>query len=90
MRKLFYFLFSPSIKLFSKFFIYYFFFIFAGLLIAANPYLAVKVYPDNYNCGKIATQYLWLDYDFYLANSETPPSSRQTIVVEQIKAPSVY
>jgi len=47
MRKLFYFLFSPSIKLFPKFFIYYFFFIFAGLLIAANPYLAVKVYPDN-------------------------------------------
>ena len=25
------------------------FFIFVGLLIAANPYLAVKVYPDNQN-----------------------------------------
>ena len=33
---------------------------------------------------------LWLDYDFYLLNSETPPSSRQTVVVEQIKAPSVF
>jgi len=33
---------------------------------------------------------LWLDYDFYLPNSETPPSSRQTVVVEQIKAPSLY
>ena len=33
---------------------------------------------------------LWLDYDFYLSNSETPPSSRQTVVAEQIKAPSVY
>ena len=33
---------------------------------------------------------LWLDYDFYLPNSETPPFSRQTVVVEQIKAPSVY
>ena len=33
---------------------------------------------------------LWLDYDFYLPNSETPPSSRQTVVVEQIKAPSVF
>ena len=36
--------------------------------------------------GKIATQYLWLDSDFYLPNSETPLSSRQTVVVEQIKA----
>ena len=35
-------------------------------------------------------QYLWLDYDFYLPNSETPPFSRQTVVVEQIKAPSVF
>ena len=35
-------------------------------------------------------QYLWLDSDFYLSNSETPPSSRQTILVEQIKAPSIY
>jgi len=25
-----------------------------------------------------------------LPNSETPPYSRQTVVVEQIKAPSVY
>ena len=33
---------------------------------------------------------LWLDYDFYLSNSETPPFSRQTVVAEQIKAPSVY
>ena len=33
---------------------------------------------------------LWLDYDFYLPNSETPPFSRQTVVVEQIKAPSVF
>ena len=40
--------------------------------------------------GKIATQHLWLDSDFYLSNSETHPSSRQTVVVEQIKAPSVY
>ena len=40
--------------------------------------------------GKIAMQYLWLDYDFYLPNSETPPFSRQTVVVEQIKAPSVF
>ena len=34
--------------------------------------------------------HLWLDYDFYLLNSETPPFSRQTVVAEQIKAPSVY
>jgi len=40
--------------------------------------------------SKIATQHLWLDYDFYLPNSETPPFSRQTVVAEQIKAPSVY
>ena len=33
---------------------------------------------------------LWLDYDFYLPNSETPPFSRQTVVVEQIKTPSVF
>ena len=35
-------------------------------------------------------QYLWLDYDFYLPNFETSPYSRQTVVVEQIKAPSVF
>ena len=72
---------------------YYFYYVasfFAGLLIAANPYLAVKVYPDNQNYGKIATQYLWLDSDFYLLNSETPPFSRQTIVVEQLKSTSIY
>ena len=33
---------------------------------------------------------LWPDYDFYLPNSETPPFSRQTVVVEQIKTPSVF
>ncbi|KXB69077.1 hypothetical protein HMPREF3180_00534 [Leptotrichia wadei] len=36
--------------LINKYFIIllcFFFFIFTGLLIAANPYLAVKVYPDN-------------------------------------------
>ena len=33
---------------------------------------------------------LWLDYDFYLPNSETPSFSRQTVVAEQIKAPSFF
>jgi len=38
--------------LFNKYFfilLYFSFFIFVGLLIAANPYLAVMVYPDNQN-----------------------------------------
>ena len=67
------------------YFYYVFSFIFTGLLIAENPCLAVKenVWQDCY-------EHLWLDSDFYLPNSETPPSSRQTVVVEQIKAPSVY
>ena len=34
--------------------------------------------------------YLWLDYDFYFRNSETPPCSHQTVVVKRIKALSVY
>ena len=34
--------------------------------------------------------HLWLDSDFYLPNSETSPFSRQTVVVDQIKAPSVF
>jgi len=40
--------------------------------------------------GKIATQHLWLDYNFYFPNSETPPFSRQIVVAEQIKAPPVF
>jgi len=42
------------------------------------------------DCSLPQILHLWLDYDFYLPNSETPPSSRQTVVVEQIKAPSIY
>ena len=42
------------------------------------------------DCSLPQILHLWLDSDFYLLNSETPPSSRQTVVVEQIKAPSVY
>ena len=42
------------------------------------------------DCSLPQILHLWLDYDFYLPNSETPPYSRQTVVVEQIKAPSVY
>ena len=72
------------------YFYYVFSFIFTGLLIAANPYLAVKVYPENQNVWQDCYEHLWLDSDFYLPNSETSPSSRQTVVVEQIKAPSVY
>ena len=30
-------------------FISFFFFLFVGLLIAANPYLAIKIYPKNQN-----------------------------------------
>ena len=44
----------------------FFLFIFAGLLIAANPYLAVKVYPNNQNCAKIATQYLCIKNEYEL------------------------
>ena len=42
------------------------------------------------DCSLPQILYLWLDSDFYLLNSETPPFNRQTVVVEQIKAPSVY
>ena len=42
------------------------------------------------DCSLPQILHLWLDYDFYLPNSETPPFSRQTVVVEQIKAPSVF
>ena len=31
----------------------------------------------------------WLVYDIYLPSSETPPFSRQTVVAEQINAPTV-
>ena len=42
------------------------------------------------DCSLPQILHLWLDSDFYSSNSETPPFSRQTVVVEQIKAPSVY
>ena len=42
------------------------------------------------DCSLPQILHLWLDYDFYLPNSETPPFSRQTVVVEQIKAPSIF
>ena len=41
------------------------------------------------DCSSPQILHLWLDYDFYLFNSETPPFTRQTVVAEQIKAPSV-
>jgi len=37
-----------SIRLFYLILVF-FFFLFVGLLIAANPYLAIKVYPENQN-----------------------------------------
>ena len=42
------------------------------------------------DCSLPQILHLWLDYNFYLPNSETPPFSRQTVVVEQIKAPSIF
>jgi len=46
-----------SIKLFCLITVFTIFIIFfTGLLVATNPYLAVKSYPDNYNCEKITTQ----------------------------------
>ena len=42
------------------------------------------------DCSLPQILHLWLDYDFYLPNSETPPFSRQTVVVEQLKAPSIF
>ena len=42
------------------------------------------------DCSLPQILHLWLDYDFYLPNSETSPFSRQTVVVEQIKALSVF
>ena len=42
------------------------------------------------DCSLPQILHLWLDSDFYLPSSETPPSSRQTVVAEQIKAPPVY
>ena len=48
------------------------------------------LYLSLQDCSLPQILHLWLDYDFYLLNSETPPSSRQTVVAEQIKAPSVY
>ena len=72
------------------YFYYVFSFIFTGLLVAANPYLAVKVYPEKQNVWQDCYEHLWLDSDFYLPNSEIPHSSHQAVVVEQIRAPSVY
>ena len=72
------------------YFYYVFFFYFHRIARCRKSYLAVKVYPENQNVWQDCYEHLWLDSDFYLTNSETPPSSRQTVVVEQIKAPSVY
>jgi len=76
-----------SIRLFYLILVFSFF---VGLLIAANPYLAIKVYPKNQN--------VWQDYyatpmarlRLLFAQLQTPPFSRETVVAEQIKAPSVY
>ena len=52
----------------------------------------ILTYQDNRTL-KIWTNHtlcpLWLVYDIYLPSSETPPFSRQTVVAEQINAPTV-
>ena len=66
------------------------FFIFVGLLIAANPYLAVKVYPKNQNVWQDCWATPMARLRLLFGHLQTPPCSRQTVVAEQIKAPSVY
>ena len=60
------------------------------LITVFNTFIMFFLYLFSQDCSLPQILHLWLDYDFYLPNSETPPSSRQTVVVEQIKAPSVY
>ena len=62
--------------LFNNSFYYVFSFISTGLLVAANPYLAVKVYPENQNVWQDCYAIPMARLRFYLPNSETPPSSR--------------
>ena len=75
---------KSTIKLFSKFSSVFL------LITIFTIFIMFLLFIFSQDCSLPQILHLWLDYDFYLPNSETPPFSRQTVAVEQIKAPSVY